>query len=234
VGTTSNRDSQNQRAVRRGSARTISPGWSGSTKPRTPASTTRTGASKTTRARSRLSPPRSRRTSAGKGFSCSRHWSSPGSSPRRSAPPRSSCPAGVATGRAPWPRSGGSSSPSSGRLCLAPPARGVLHLLHATEGNVILGGAAYVTAVGVLWLPVTRNWSPLCAAVLGVVHLPVRGLPGVRDRVDVRQRPRPGQHDRRRAAVVPRGDRRGDVLRLPVGTVRRARHRALAPPPAAA
>src|ERR1700728_2510173 len=46
-----------------------------------------------------------------------------------------------------------------GSAVLGAAGAGVLHLLHATEGNVILGGAA-VTAVGVLWLPVTRNWSP--------------------------------------------------------------------------
>ena len=46
-----------------------------------------------------------------------------------------------------------------GAAVLGAAGAGVLDLLHATEGNVVLGGAA-VTAAGILWLPATRNWSP--------------------------------------------------------------------------
>ena len=46
-----------------------------------------------------------------------------------------------------------------GSAVLAAAAAGVLYLLKATEGNLILGGAA-VALAGLLWLPVTRNWSP--------------------------------------------------------------------------
>ena len=42
---------------------------------------------------------------------------------------------------------------------LAAAAAGVLYLLNATRGNIILGGAAVVVA-SLPWLPVTRNWSP--------------------------------------------------------------------------
>src|SRR6185437_14472183 len=54
-----------------------------------------------------------------------------------------------------------SSQPRSdpGKRVLAAAAVGVLYLLKATEGNLILGGAA-VALAGLLWLPVTRNWSP--------------------------------------------------------------------------
>ena len=45
-----------------------------------------------------------------------------------------------------------------GSAVLAAAAVGVLYLLSATEGNVILGGAAVVVA-SLLWLPFTRNWS---------------------------------------------------------------------------
>jgi cellulose synthase/poly-beta-1,6-N-acetylglucosamine synthase-like glycosyltransferase len=46
----------------------------------------------------------------------------------------------------------------AGSAVLAAAAAGVLYLLDATEGNIILGGAA-VAAAGLAWLPVTRNWS---------------------------------------------------------------------------
>ena len=46
-----------------------------------------------------------------------------------------------------------------GSAVLAAAAAGVLHLLKATEGNLILGGTA-VALAGLLWLPVTKNWSP--------------------------------------------------------------------------
>ena len=46
----------------------------------------------------------------------------------------------------------------AGSAVLAAAAAGVLYLLKATEGNLITGGAAVVVA-GLLWLPVTRNWS---------------------------------------------------------------------------
>src|SRR5580692_2206978 len=46
-----------------------------------------------------------------------------------------------------------------GSAVLAGAAAGVLYLLKATEGNVISGGAA-VAGAGLLWIPVTRNWSP--------------------------------------------------------------------------
>jgi cellulose synthase/poly-beta-1,6-N-acetylglucosamine synthase-like glycosyltransferase len=45
-----------------------------------------------------------------------------------------------------------------GSAVFASVAAGVLYLLKATEANVITGGAA-VAAAGLLWLPVTRNWS---------------------------------------------------------------------------
>jgi cellulose synthase/poly-beta-1,6-N-acetylglucosamine synthase-like glycosyltransferase len=47
----------------------------------------------------------------------------------------------------------------AGSVVLAAAAAGVLYLLKATEGNVILGGSA-VVAASLVWLPVTRNWSP--------------------------------------------------------------------------
>ena len=46
-----------------------------------------------------------------------------------------------------------------GSAVLAAAAAGVLFILKATEGNVILGGSG-VALAGLLWLPVTRNWSP--------------------------------------------------------------------------
>jgi cellulose synthase/poly-beta-1,6-N-acetylglucosamine synthase-like glycosyltransferase len=46
----------------------------------------------------------------------------------------------------------------AGSAVLAAAAAGVLYLLKATQGNVILGGSAVVVA-GLVWLPVTRNWS---------------------------------------------------------------------------
>ena len=46
-----------------------------------------------------------------------------------------------------------------GSAVLAAAAAAVLYLLKATEGNLILGGSA-VALAGLLWLPVTRNWSP--------------------------------------------------------------------------
>ena len=66
----------------------------------------------------------------------------------------------------------------AGSAVLAAAAAGVLYVLKATEGNLIVGGGA-VAVAGLLWLPVTPNWSP-GAPVLGVVHLPLRGVPGVR------------------------------------------------------
>ena len=45
-----------------------------------------------------------------------------------------------------------------GSAVLAAAAVGVLYLLRATEGNVILGGAGVVVA-SLLWLPFTRHWS---------------------------------------------------------------------------
>jgi cellulose synthase/poly-beta-1,6-N-acetylglucosamine synthase-like glycosyltransferase len=47
----------------------------------------------------------------------------------------------------------------TGSAVLGGAAAGVLYLLKATEGNLIIGGAA-VAAAGLLWIPVTRNWSP--------------------------------------------------------------------------
>jgi glycosyltransferase involved in cell wall biosynthesis len=64
----------------------------------------------------------------------------------------------------------------AGSAVLGAVAAGVLYLLKATEGNLILGGAA-VALVGLLWLPVTWNWLPrahLCWAsttFLFVVYL---------------------------------------------------------------
>jgi cellulose synthase/poly-beta-1,6-N-acetylglucosamine synthase-like glycosyltransferase len=61
-------------------------------------------------------------------------------------------------------------------VVFAAAAAGVLYLLHATEANLVIGAGAVVLA-GVLWLPVTRNWSPrahLCWAsstYLFVVYL---------------------------------------------------------------
>ena len=93
-----------------------------------------------------------------------------------------------------------------GTAVLAAAAAGVLELLHATEHNLIAGVAGLVAA-SLIWLPVTRRWSAAGAPVLGVEHLPVRRLPGLRARVDLRQPPRPGQHGRRRAALAARGVR---------------------------
>src|SRR5579863_226197 len=47
----------------------------------------------------------------------------------------------------------------AGSAVLAAAAAGVLYLLKATEGNLITGGAA-VALADLLWLPLTRNWSP--------------------------------------------------------------------------
>ena len=64
----------------------------------------------------------------------------------------------------------------AGSVLLATAGAGVLYLLKATEENLIIG-AAGVAAAGLLWLPVTRHWSPrahLCWAsstFLFVVYL---------------------------------------------------------------
>ena len=47
----------------------------------------------------------------------------------------------------------------TGSVVFAAAAAGVLYLLKATEANLVIGGAA-VALAGLLWLPVTRNWSP--------------------------------------------------------------------------
>jgi len=47
----------------------------------------------------------------------------------------------------------------AGTAVLAAAAAGVLYLLKATEENLIIGAGAMALA-GLLWLPVTRNWSP--------------------------------------------------------------------------
>jgi cellulose synthase/poly-beta-1,6-N-acetylglucosamine synthase-like glycosyltransferase len=63
-----------------------------------------------------------------------------------------------------------------GTAVVAAAAAAVLYLLKATEANLVIGGAA-VALAGLLWLPVTRNWSPrahLCWAsstYLFVVYL---------------------------------------------------------------
>jgi cellulose synthase/poly-beta-1,6-N-acetylglucosamine synthase-like glycosyltransferase len=63
-----------------------------------------------------------------------------------------------------------------GTAVLAAAAAGVLHLLKATEENLVIGAGAVLLA-GLLWLPVTRNWAPrahLCWAsttYLFVVYL---------------------------------------------------------------
>jgi cellulose synthase/poly-beta-1,6-N-acetylglucosamine synthase-like glycosyltransferase len=63
-----------------------------------------------------------------------------------------------------------------GTAVLGAAAAGVLYLLKATQANLIIGAAGVVLA-GLLWLPVTRNWSPralLCWAsstYLFVVYL---------------------------------------------------------------
>ena len=66
------------------------------------------------------------------------------------------------------------------------------------------------------------------APVLGLDRVPVRRLPGLRTRVDPGEPSRGRQHGGRRAAVAARGLRRHTVLRVPVGDLRRAWHRALA------
>ena len=66
------------------------------------------------------------------------------------------------------------------------------------------------------------------APVLGLDRVPVRRLPDLCARVDPEQPSRARQHGGRRAAVAARGVRRHAVLRVPVGDLRRARHRALA------
>jgi cellulose synthase/poly-beta-1,6-N-acetylglucosamine synthase-like glycosyltransferase len=64
----------------------------------------------------------------------------------------------------------------TGSALLAATAAGVLYLLKATEENLIIGSGG-VALAGLLWLPVTRNWSPrahLCWAsstFLFVVYL---------------------------------------------------------------
>jgi hypothetical protein len=63
-----------------------------------------------------------------------------------------------------------------GTVVLAAVAAGVLKLIHATESNLIAGVAGLVAA-SVVWLPVTRRWSPrahLCwssSTFLFVVYL---------------------------------------------------------------
>ncbi|HZZ53130.1 MAG TPA: hypothetical protein VFE26_02495, partial [Trebonia sp.] len=63
-----------------------------------------------------------------------------------------------------------------GTAVLAAAAASILKLLHATSSNLIAGVAGLV-AVSVIWLPVTRRWSPrahLCWAsttFLFVVYL---------------------------------------------------------------
>ena len=47
----------------------------------------------------------------------------------------------------------------TGSVVFAAAAAGVLYLLKATEANLVIG-AAGVALAGLLWLPVTRNWSP--------------------------------------------------------------------------
>lgn len=54
----------------------------------------------------------------------------------------------------------------AGSATLAVAAVGVLYLLQATEANLIIGGAG-VAAAGLVWLPVTGDWSArahLCAS----------------------------------------------------------------------
>jgi cellulose synthase/poly-beta-1,6-N-acetylglucosamine synthase-like glycosyltransferase len=58
-----------------------------------------------------------------------------------------------------WPVVGRVILTVAGAAVLAAAAVGVLYLLNATNGNIILGGAA-VALVGLIWLPLTRNWSP--------------------------------------------------------------------------
>ena len=127
-----------------------------------------------------------------------------------------------------WPATRRFAFALAGTAVLAAIVAVAMRLLGVTEHNTIAGVAGLVVA-SLLWLPVTRNWSPrahLCWAsstYLFAVYL-VYALEWT-----FASHLGAGEHGRRRAAVVPRGGRRADVLRLPVGTVRRARHRALAP-----
>ena len=66
------------------------------------------------------------------------------------------------------------------------------------------------------------------SSVLGLGRVPVRRVPGLRDRVDLPQQPRAVQHRGRCAALGARGLRRRAELRVPLGTLRRAGHPALA------
>src|SRR5215469_32081 len=76
----------------------------------------------------------------------------------------------------PWPAARRFILALVGTVVLAAVAAGVLKLIHATESNLIAGVAGFVAA-SVVWLPVTRRWSPrahLCWAsstFLFVVYL---------------------------------------------------------------
>ena len=65
--------------------------------------------------------------------------------------------------------------------------------------------------------------------VLGRQPVPVRLVPGLHPAVDADQRPRRLRHRRRPGAVGAGAARRGAGLRVPLGALRRARHRAVAP-----
>ena len=113
-----------------------------------------------------------------------------------------------------------------GTVVLAAAVAVILRLLGASQHNLIAGVAGVVFA-SLIWLPVTRRWSArahLCWAssvFLFVVFL-IYALEWTLDsHLGARE------HGRRSAALAARGLRRRAVLRVPVGDLRRARHRAL-------
>ena len=114
-----------------------------------------------------------------------------------------------------------------GTVVLAAAVAVVLRLLGASQHNLIAGRCGRG-----LRQPDLAAGDPALvrprAPVLGLDRVPVRRLPGLRARVDPGQPSRARQHGGRRAAVAARGLRRHAVLRVPVGDLRRARHRALA------
>ena len=114
----------------------------------------------------------------------------------------------------------------AGTAVLAAAVAGVLELLHVSQHHLIIGITAVIIA-SLIWLPVTRRWNArahLCwatASSCSSVTWPSRS--NGRSPVTSAS-PAPAACA---AAVGPRGVRRDDGVRLPVGDLRRARNRAL-------